>query len=158
MKKLLFSVCILFAVASFAQGPGASNYQTALGAKISSGVAFTYKKFVTNSNALEGQVMFFNEGIRFAGLYEFHFFNIPGVDGLGWYVGPGVHTGFWKARYKTKYNSAVDIGIDGVIGLDYKIPNAPVNLSLDWQPGFSILGDAGLQPQFGGFAIRYVID
>lgn len=156
MKKILFVAALFMAATSFAQQTGGSAYNSAIGAKISTGLAFTYKKFVTPKNALEGQAMFFREGIRFAGLYEFHF-NIEGVDGLRWYVGPGAHVGFWKPEYKDKYNSSVDIGVDGVLGLDYKFKDLPLNLSLDWQPGFSVLGDAGLQPQFGGLAIRYVL-
>ena len=101
--------------------------------------------------------MFFREGVRFTGLYEFHFYNIEGVNGLAWYVGPGAHIGFYIPKYKTQYNTAADIGIDGVIGLDYKIKNTPINLSLDWQPSYSILGNAGLQPQFGGLSIRYIL-
>jgi hypothetical protein len=156
MKKIMFLLALFATATSFAQQAGGPGYNSAIGAKISTGLAFTYKKFITGKNALEGQAMFFREGIRFAGLYEFHF-NIEGVDGLSWYVGPGAHVGFWKPEYKNKYNSSVDLGVDGVLGLDYKFRDLPLNLSLDWQPGFSVLGDAGLQPQFGGLAIRYVL-
>ena len=136
----------------------AASYKTALGAKISAGVAASYKMFVTPKNALEVQSTFFKQGVRLVGLYEFHSYSFAGVPGLGWYIGPGAHVGFWKKNYRDKYNSTADIGIDGVIGLDYRIKNAPINLSLDWQPSLSLLGNAGLSPQFGGFAIRYILD
>ena len=159
MKRLLFVACLLIATITYSQEntAGGSDYQRALGIKISSGVAATYKQFVAPTKALEAEAMFFNEGVRLIGLYEFHFYNIQGVTGLGWYVGPGAHVGFYRSTYKDKYNTAADIGIDGVIGLDYKIKNVPLNLSLDWQPSYSILGNAGLQPQFGGLAIRYTL-
>ena len=76
MKKLLFFAALFMAATSFAQQSNGPAYQSAMGAKISNGLAFTYKKFITNKNALEGQAMFFNEAVRFAALYEFHFFNI----------------------------------------------------------------------------------
>jgi hypothetical protein len=157
MKKLLLTACILIAVSSYAQetsSGGIAGYQRAFGVKYATGVAASYKQFVANTKSLEAEAMFFNEGIRLIGLYEFNF-PIQGVSGLNWYVGPGAHVGFYRKTYKDKYNSAADIGIDGVIGLDYKIPSIPINLSLDWQPSYSILGSAGLSPQFGGLGIRY---
>ena len=159
MKKVLLPLFVVIATVSYAQETSTTGteYQRALGVKISSGIAATFKQFVSSKHALEAQGMFFREGVRFTGLYEFHFYNIEGVNGLAWYVGPGAHIGFYIPKYKTQYNTAADIGIDGVIGLDYKIKNTPINLSLDWQPSYSILGNAGLQPQFGGLSIRYVL-
>ncbi len=156
MKTTLAVIAMLFSMACFAQVESGSQYQSAIGAKISTGGAVTYKTFIKGNNALEAQGMYFNEGVRFAALYEFHFYSFEGVPGLAWYVGPGAHFGFWRKNSRVAYNSTMDVGIDGVLGLDYKIPNIPINVSLDWQPGFSVLG-AGLQPQFGGFAIRYVL-
>ncbi len=162
MKRILLAVSILFTTVCYAQetqttmATGGPEYQRALGVKISAGGAVSYKQFVANTKALEAQAMFFREGIRLIALYEFHFYNIQGVDGLAWYVGPGVHVGFYRPRDKS-YNTSADLGIDGVIGLDYKIKNIPINLSLDWQPSYSIFGNAGLLPQFGGLAIRYVL-
>ncbi|MBK7872232.1 MAG: hypothetical protein IPJ74_16935 [Saprospiraceae bacterium] len=50
----------------------------------------------------------------------------------------------------------------GVLGLDYKFANAPVNLSLDWVPIFYIGNDreyvySGFQGGYGGLAVRYVL-
>ncbi len=132
-------------------------YTTAVGGKLSSGLAFSYKKFISQKNAVEVQAMFFKEGLRFIGLYEFHF-PIEGVNNLSWYVGPGVHVGVYRSKYKTINATNNDVGIDGVVGLDYKIANSPINISLDWQPSFSVLGNAGLQPQFGGLAVRFVLN
>jgi hypothetical protein len=155
MKRVLAAAFVVLTTACYAQqspaamATGAPEYQAALGVKISAGAAVSYKKFVANTKAIEAQSMFFSRGIRLIGLYEFHFYNIQGVDGLAWYAGPGIHAGF--------YRKSADLGIDGVIGLDYKIKNTPINLSLDWQPSYSLFGDAGLLPQFGGLAIRYVL-
>jgi hypothetical protein len=154
MRTLLLAICLFAATASFAQEARTIDYNTAIGAKISGGVALSYKKFIKPTHALEAQGMWFNEGIRFAALYEFH--EATGVPGLSWYVGPGAHVGFWKKSSRVKYNSSADLGIDGVLGLDYKFNGFPLNISVDWQPGYSFLG-AGLQPQFGGLAIRYVL-
>jgi len=160
MKKILLAATLLITTACFSQETitttGGPEYQRAIGVKLSAGGAVTYKQFIANTKALEAEAMFFSEGIRLIALYEFHFYNIQGVDGLAWYVGPGAHVGFYRPRDKS-FNTAADIGIDGVIGLDYKIKNVPINLSLDWQPSFSLIGNAPLMPQFGGLGIRYIL-
>jgi hypothetical protein len=158
MRKLLIILAFSIVTTTFAQEISGPQYNTAIGGKISSGIAFSYKKFVANTHALEAQAMYFKKGVRFIGLYQFHFYNIEGLNGLAWYAGPGAHLGVWFPKFKDEFSSPIDLGIDGVIGLDYKIPNTPVNISLDWQPSFGILGDAGLQPQFGGLGIRYVLN
>jgi hypothetical protein len=154
MRTLMLAISLIVAGACVAQEDRSIQYKTAIGVKISGGVALSYKTFVKPTHALEAQGMFFSEGVRFAALYEFH--EGTGVPGLSWYVGPGAHVGFWKKTSRVKYNSSADVGIDGVLGLDYKFNGIPLNLSVDWQPGYSFLG-AGLQPQFGGLAIRYVL-
>ena len=74
---------------------------------------------------------------------------------LSWFVGPGAHLGFWKSEFKDTYGSQIDLGVDGIIGLDYKFKNAPINVSADWQPAVTLIGSAGFTPAFGGVAIRY---
>lgn len=157
MKLMVLIAVMASSLTGFAQQTNSSDYKASLGVKISSGLAASYKTFVNSSHALEANTTFFRQGVRLVGLYEFHFYAFDKAPGLSWYIGPGAHVGFWKKDFRDKYNSTVDIGIDGVLGLDYKIPGAPINLSLDWQPSYSVLGTAGLSPQFGGFAIRYVL-
>jgi hypothetical protein len=115
----------------------------------------SYKKFVTNNNSIEGQLTYWNKGFRAAGLYEFNFYSCPAVPSLSLFVGPGVHVGFWKEKYSKDYNSKADLGIDGIIGLDYKFDNIPVNVSIDWEPAVTLVGNAGFTPAYGGLAIRY---
>ncbi len=150
MKRfILASAIVLFSATAFSQ-----NYNQAIGLKFPGGFAVTYKKFIADSKALEAQAMLAKESVRFVGLYEWHFaFN--SVPQLSWYVGPGVHLGFYRQEYKTKYSTNVDLGIDGIIGLDYKFSGAPVNVSLDWQPSITFTGSGGSTPAYGGLAIRY---
>lgn len=155
MKKKFLSaaVVVLMAISgASAQNTSSTDYRTALGVKFYPG-AITLKHFIKDNVALEGLGYFYNNGTRITGLYEFHF-DIASVDGLKWYVGPGAHIGF----YNTKYGGGSSIGIDGVLGLDYKIRTAPINLSLDWQPSFEFGNNFGngFGGSWGGLAIRYV--
>jgi hypothetical protein len=132
------------------------DYTTALGVKFYPG-AISLKHFVNDKNALEGIGYFWERGGRITGLFEIHG-DISGAKGLKWYIGPGAHIGFYNAWYynNKNYNRGTYFGIDGVLGLDYKVNNAPLNLSLDWQPSFEFGYGPGFTGNWGGFAIRYV--
>ena len=152
MKKIAIALLFMVSlIAARAQAP----YNRALGLKFPGGLSITYKKFISDSHNLEAQFTSWHEGFRAAGLYEINFYAFDKVPELSWFVGPGAHIGFWKSAYQKTYNSQIDIGIDGIIGLDYKFKTVPVNVSLDWEPAVTLLGSAGFTPVFGGVAIRY---
>jgi hypothetical protein len=150
---MLFSSLISFSVLS--QNTG-SSYRTAVGVKFFP-AGITLKHFTQSNRAIEGIGYFWDQGFRFTGLYEIHG-DINGAAGLKWYVGPGAHIQFWNDKWKKEFptrDAGVGIGIDGVLGLDYKINGAPLNLSLDWQPSFNFVGYTYFEGGWGGFAIRY---
>jgi hypothetical protein len=155
MKKtfaVIILVLAIFAGSAQAQSNiGSTDYKTALGVKFYPG-AISLKHFVTDKNALEGIAYFWTRGTRVTGLYEIHG-EIENAGGLKWYIGPGAHLGFYNNKY---YGGGTYIGLDGVLGLDYKISSAPINLSLDWQPSFEFGDGAGFSGNWGGLAIRYV--
>lgn len=132
-----------------------SEYRTAVGVKVYPG-SISVKHFVRDNTALEGLLSFWRYGFRFTALYEYHD-DIDGAPGLKWYVGPGAHLGFYNDKWNRVYvdeDNRLDLGVDGVIGLDYKINGAPLNLSLDWQPSFTILTDPKFR-SWGGLGVRF---
>ena len=151
MKRLIMAIIVLtaFAQGATAQAKG-SSYKTALGVKFYPGGGVTLKHFVKSNAALEGIGYFWRDGVRITGLYEFHG-NINGAPGLKWYVGPGAHVGLYKG--------ITAVGIDGVVGIDYKFSNLPLNLALDWQPSFELGSGTrnGFNANWGGFAIRFTL-
>ncbi len=157
MRKfiLLSVVVILFTATKVTAQNGdyntSSSYTTAVGVKFYPG-AISVKHFVGDNKAVEGLAYFWNRGFRVTGLYEIHG-DINDVAGLKWYIGPGAHVGF----YSSKYGGGSSIGVDGVLGLDYKIEGAPINLSLDWQPSFEFANNYGngFTGGWGGFGVRY---
>lgn len=161
MKKKVLALVVLMAifqgVAMAQSNIGSTDYKTAIGVKFYPG-AITLKHFVTDKHALEGIAYFWNRGTRITGLYEIHA-DIPNASGLKWYIGPGAHVGFYnnKTYDGVNYGGRTYIGVDGVIGLDYKIRSAPINFSLDWQPSFEFGDGAGFNGNWGGIAIRYVL-
>ncbi|BAV08233.1 hypothetical protein FLA_4266 [Filimonas lacunae] len=135
-----------------------SDYQTAIGVKVYPG-ALSFKTFTNDNTAIEGLAYFWSNGFRATGLYEIHG-DIEGAEGLKWYVGPGAHLGFYNNNWKDKYpdrSSGIALGIDGVLGLDYKISGAPINISLDWQPSLNLIGYSYFEGGWGGLGIRYTL-
>src|SRR5437773_6221809 len=153
MRKINITVIALFIVIisqAQSRSTNSSSYITALGVKIWDGGGISLKHFVSGNNALEGIGYFWNQGARITGLYEIHG-PIAGATGLKWYIGPGVHVGF----YNTKYGDGSFAGVDGVLGLDYKFNGAPINMSIDWQPSFEFGASRGFHENWGGLGIRY---
>ena len=154
MRKI-FVMCLFSAAAllfSSQKVAAQSGYQTALGVKVWDGGGISLKHFTGGNNALEGIGYFWRQGFRITGLYEIHG-PINGANGLQWYIGPGAHVGFYNSRY----GNASFIGIDGVLGLDYKFNGAPINISLDWQPSFEFGDNRGFVGNWGGLGIRYTL-
>ena len=156
MKKLILSALLLscaYLVKAQSHSTNGTDYQTALGVKVWDGAGITIKHFLTDRNAVEGIGYFYSHGFRLTGLYEIHG-DITGASGLKWYVGPGAHLGFYNDKYYDGRSHAV-LGVDGVLGLDYKFNTAPINLSLDWQPSFEFANGLGFNGSWGGLGIRY---
>ncbi|HNU13739.1 MAG TPA: hypothetical protein PKI55_04715 [Chitinophagaceae bacterium] len=153
MRKIcITSLAVL--VFSFLQAQSkstnSSSYTTALGVKVWDGGGISLKHLVNGNNALEGIGYFWRQGVRITGLYEIHG-PISGASGLQWYIGPGAHIGF----YNTRNGDGSFIGLDGVLGLDYKFKGAPINMSIDWQPSFEFGDGRGFYGNWGGLGIRY---
>jgi hypothetical protein len=149
MRKTLLVVFVSFFIVSGSSAQE-SGYRTALGVKVWDGGGISFKHFVNGNNALELIGYFWSRGMRITGLYEIHG-PISGARGLQWYIGPGAHIGF----YNSKWGDGSYIGIDGVLGLDYKFNGAPINVSLDWQPSFEFGDGHGFVGSWGGLGIRY---
>ncbi len=150
MKKIMgFAVAILLTTFATAQNKTANSleYKTAAGIKVWDGVGLSLKTFIQDKAALEFVGFFNSAGARVTGLYEFHG-NLNTEGNLKWYIGPGAHVGFYKGN-----NTLV--GIDGVVGLDYKFNELPLNISLDWQPSFEFSKGYGFAGGWGGLGIRY---
>lgn len=153
MKKILFLsffVLMVSLLQAQSKSSNGSSYTTALGVKVWDGGGISFKHFLHDKGALELIGYFWSQGIRITGLYEIHG-PISGASGLQWYIGPGAHVGF----YNTKFGDGAFLGIDGVLGLDYKFNGAPINISLDWQPSFEFGDNRGFVGSWGGLGIRY---
>ena len=157
MKKIL----LLLIVAACAAAPAAAqnegtDYRTALGFKYYP-AGITLKQFVSRHVALEAIGYIRQQGFRLTLLSAYHD-HLGNVPGLNWYAGPGLHVGFRSDRWKASHPDGprkTPFGVDGVLGVDYKLRGLPLNLSIDWQPSFTFSGENIFEAGWGGVAIRY---
>jgi hypothetical protein len=139
-------------------GPFTTGYKKAIGVKMYPS-AISYKSFLTNSNAIEVLGYFTLDGFRTTLMME-KYSAFANTEQLSWYIGYGGHLGIWSEEWKKNnptHKAGIALGVDGIIGLDYKIKNAPLNLSIDWQPSFNFVGSSYFESGWAGLGIRYTL-
>ncbi|GAB5539761.1 MAG: hypothetical protein Salg2KO_18640 [Salibacteraceae bacterium] len=126
-----------------------STYSTAIGVRAGGTSGITIKHFITSSSALEGIISFGPHWMSVHGLYEFYTpaFNAPG---LNWYYGGGGHFGIQSERFywpedKGPKGDRIGLGVDGIVGLEYKIPPIPIAISIDVKPMLGAWTDGGIR-------------
>ena len=163
-KNILILGLLLLGLKSIIKAQNVTtDYKTAIGLKSLPG-GISIKQFINKNDALEGIVYFDRDVTRFTALYEFHY-DIPSpIEGLKWFIGPGIHLGGWTPTYRLhnqyrRGNNTMGFGIDGVIGIDYKIDALPFDFSVDWQPSINLTSYSYLSEglTWGGVAIRYTL-
>lgn len=153
MKKSLpfFIAAFLFSATQLK----AQDYKTALGLRLSSSGpavnnSVSIKYFMNPKLAIEG-LFTFDKKAAIGGLLEVHN-AMPSTEGLKWFYGAGAYLGFDSD--KTHTDRAL-MGAQGIVGLDYKFANLPLNLSLDWKPELNIIDNINFEPAAVGFSIRF---
>ena len=156
---ILFMAFFLLTTMSQAQ-----DYNTSVGLRLGYPTALSAKKFINDKAAIEGIVGLRSFStfsyISVTGLYEIHK-PINSVDGLSWFYGGGANLYLYsfKNSFVGEKDSSLSIGIAGIIGLDYKFKDIPLNLSLDWLPIFSLTGyDNGFAVDSYALSARYVLN
>jgi hypothetical protein len=158
IKLIALAIIVLLisfgATDSIAQNRTANSfdYKTAIGFKFLNGGGLSLKTFFSEREAAEFIGFFYYEGTRITGLYEFHG-DLNTEGNLRWYLGVGGHASLYRK------SNIRGFGIDGVIGLDFKFPNKPFNIALDWQPSAEFGGGSnnGFKDNWGGLALRYTL-
>jgi hypothetical protein len=149
--RILFLSCSILLIGLITPESKA-QYNSAIGIRIggTSGVAGKY--FYQPTKAVEGIIGTFGNGFSLTGLIE-KYSPVYNADGLYVYYGGGAHLAFYNGR--NRYNSyfgrevdyrgdnGVGFGINGIIGLEYRLPeDIPIAISFDLKP-FIEMGSGG---------------
>lgn len=126
------------------------EYKFAVGIRLSNASpsisnSLSVKYFLNESDALEG-LMSFGGRFGIGVLYQKHK-PLANMQGLRWFYGAGAYVGF--------QGGDTYLGPTGAIGLDYKFPDVPLNLSIDWKPELDIIPKVNLIPDAFGFTARF---
>ena len=148
--SLLFLLSLMSALFS-------QDYKTGIGLRCGWISGLSVKHFVKEGRALEG--IFSSgwgyHGYQITGLYELHkaAFTDDDVEGLFWFYGAGAHFGGgyryskWvyvhtgpgnSGYYELEEGRYATFGIDGILGMEYQIPDIPFTAGLDLRPFFEI--------------------
>jgi hypothetical protein len=130
--------------------PTSPGYKMGLGVRLSSNAAavnnsITFKYFLNQQTAVEA-LLSFGDPVAVGLLVEKHK-PIFG-NGFNWFYGGGGYVGFGGTR---------NAGLQGVLGLDYKIPSIPFNLSLDWKPELNLAKEFSFEPAALGISARFTL-
>ncbi len=159
MKKIIVSLLVVLTTGIFYTASAQQPYTTAVGVRLSSSNAMvsnaiSVKHFINDKMAVEG-LLSFGDPLALGALLELH--QPLSSPGLSWYYGGGAYLAFLKKVNTTTQKTSTDpnLGAQGVIGLDYKFTNIPLNISLDWKPELNIVNDINFEPAAIGFTARF---
>jgi hypothetical protein len=159
MKRIIFS-CLVTGFLIFSGSNVNAQYKNALGVRLGDTYGITYKTFIQSDRALDFILNARNRKnqneLGLTGLYEIHN-PINGAEGLRWYYGGGASVGSINYKNGDDRDNSIYLSVDGVLGLDYVVPGAPLNLSLDWKPALVLTQGPHFSEGGIGLSIRIIL-
>lgn len=147
-KYLAISFLITVASAAGAQTlQTGQSYKTAVGIRGLGTSGLTIKHFKNVNTAYEGIIGFYPNAFSATFLVEKY---TPAFDvrGLDWYYGVGGHIATQSDVIRgegvyRRETTGFGVGIDGIFGIEYKIEEVPIAISMDVKPFLEIVDNGG---------------
>ena len=168
MKRLLlFLTMITTSVVAEAQ-----HYEHSAGVRTGYTSAVTYKRFFSDEQAIEFMASGKNDGLQIATLYQFNRpMEVSFNDQFFVYYGIGASVGYQK--YSGTYVEIIPnpaqpffynrrtyftMGIDALLGVEYRWLAVPITIGLDIKPQFEFIGMKYTETHFWdmGLSVKYV--
>ena len=155
MKKLLLAAVMVLGVAQ----ANAQDYKNALGLVVDLGDGETlfgpqFKHSFDGRNAGNVQVMF-GDGITTLGADYTYNETINGANGLNWFVGVGPQLSFVDGG---RFDDKTYFDIRPQVGLEYKIPSAPLAFHFDWKPWWNLSNDSNFEAGRFSLGFKYTLN
>ncbi|MGF7233296.1 hypothetical protein [Arachidicoccus sp.] len=154
MKKLIFALFLLVSI-TFVQNVNAqSGYKNAAGLFIDVGNGGTFvgpsiKHYFNPKDALQGMIIFGNGATVLGAEYSYNA-PIRNANGLMWNIGIGP-----QVLLADHYS---DFIVRPSLGLEYKIPGAPLDFGFDWRPWWTVTHGSHFEAGRFGLGLRFVIN
>jgi hypothetical protein len=173
--KIIFKIFMIIVLVVLISQAQAQENQKQAGFRFGNTTGFTGRIITENNFAFEGILGFRNGGMQLYGLFEARKpLYLNRLDNMFLYFGGGAHLGFvrWNEYdqyydpfnsnhyYNDNYNNwhtALAVGLDGIIGMEYSFNSAPISLAVDFKPFFEVYGPFLMRANFWdfGFHVRY---
>ncbi len=164
-------MCLLFAL-SVGSIKGQALYDQSAGVRLGWTSSLTFKKFMLEDEALEILVSGRRQGVQLTMLYEFHEpMELSFNENFFVYYGIGGHMGYEKYGDLDKTLTSIDpprfvfdersyfiMGVDGILGIEYRWLSVPITIGFDIKPYFSFIGLRHTRTQFwdSGISFKYI--
>lgn len=143
MKKII-SILILILISTTALW--CQNYMRSIGVRASDGFYVSYRHAYKENMAVEAFMGYQDRAIRIIGMREFF---VPALkqysDNFKFVYGFGVHAGvsytnkfkiFYREYKRDYYQYTPIFGLDGLVGIEYQVPEFPIMFALNLKPFF----------------------
>lgn len=156
MKKVILSVAAVALLALGAQEAKAQSPQrAAIGVVFDGSVGdlwgVQYKQSMGGANNGQAQIMFEDNVVALGADYQYAK-PFPGTNGLGWYAGVGAQLSFIDAGDNITF-----VALRPQLGLEFKIPAAPIGLHADWKPDWRLNHGNDFDASTFSFGIKYTL-
>lgn len=157
MERRFLSLLTIFLFVFLAQESKA-QYRTALGLGIDLGDGRTLvgpqlKHFFSANDAGNVQVLFADNHVVLGADYSYNA-AIRGAAGLNWYIGVGPQLSFIDVGPENRTYFA----IRPALGLEYKVPSAPLAFHFDWKPWWNLSNNSNFEPSRFSLGFKYVLN
>lgn len=149
IKTILLVITFSLANLTFGQTlQTGHSYTTAVGVRGIGTSGLTIKHFKNSNTAYKGIIGFYPNAFSATILVEKY---TPAFDvrGLRWYYGIGGHVAtqsdvIRREGLYRRESTGFGIGVDGIFGIEYKIDEVPIAVSMDFKPFLEVVdnGDA----------------
>lgn len=130
----------------------------AVGVRLGLGSGVSFQHFFTDKDAMELIAYQRFGGANFTALYQTHM-QMFDIRGLKWYCGAGGHVWLYNRFSVLNENAfrtdSYALGVDGIVGMEVFMRSLPLQFSIDWKPGFNLMGSHYIEWDSGGISARY---
>lgn len=158
MRNRFLSLLTVFLLVFLAQESKA-QYRNALGLGIDLGDGRTLvgpqlKHFFNSKDAINVQVLFADNHVLLGADYSYNQ-AIRGARGLNWYIGVGPQLSFVDYG---PWDDKTLFAIRPALGLEYKVPSAPLAFHFDWKPWWNLTDKSNFEPSRFSIGFKYTFN
>lgn len=161
---LAFTAFLCMSLTAFGQ------YKNSSGIRLGYTSGLTYKRFMTNEQAVEFIASGRNEGFQLTTLYQFHKpMDIGFNDEFHVYYGVGGHVGYEdhpdrllsgpftgsSLEFQNRERSFFTMGVNTIIGIEYRWLKVPMTIGLDIKPYLDFIGMRRTKLRFWDTAVSF---